>query len=115
MSQARGLICLKIRRHTRGCPSHPGVATPAAQLDLRAENINAVIWATGYALDFGWIDMPAIKPDGEPIHHHGIAEIPGLYFIGLQWLSKMMSSFLSGVGDDAARLADHIAGRRLSA
>jgi putative flavoprotein involved in K+ transport len=96
-------------------PKPPGVATPAAQLDLRAENINAVIWATGYTLDFGWIDMPVIKPDGEPIHHHGIAGVPGLYFIGLQWLSKMMSSFLSGVGDDAARLADHIASRRLSA
>jgi putative flavoprotein involved in K+ transport len=29
----------------------------------------------------------------------------------LQWLSKMSSSFLSGVGDDAARLADHIVER----
>jgi len=38
--------------------------------------------------------------------------VPGLYFLGLQWLSKMNSSFLSGVGDDAAVLADHIAGRR---
>ena len=35
--------------------------------------------------------------------------MPGLYFLGLQWLSKMNSSFLAGVGDDAARLADHIA------
>jgi len=93
---------------------HDFAAAPS-QLDLRAEGVNAVIWATGYALDFGWIDMPAIRPDGEPIHHHGIAEIPGLYFIGLQWLSKMMSSFLSGVGDDAARLAEHIARRNRSA
>ena len=31
------------------------------------------------------------------------------YFLGLQWLSKMSSSFLSGIGDDAAALADHIA------
>jgi putative flavoprotein involved in K+ transport len=93
-------------------PKTPGIATPPAQLDLRAENINAVIWATGYTLDFSWIDLPVIKSDGEPIHHHGITEIPGLYFIGLQWLSKMMSSFLSGVGDDAARLADHVLKRR---
>ena len=42
-----------------------------------------------------------------------IPEVPGLYFLGLQWLSKMNSSFLSGVGDDAAVLADHIAARRL--
>jgi putative flavoprotein involved in K+ transport len=32
-----------------------------------------------------------------------------MYFLGLPWLSKMSSSFLSGVGDDAARLADCIA------
>lgn len=43
----------------------------------------------------------------------GITEVPGLYFIGLQWLSKMNSSFSSGVGDDAARLAEHIAARRV--
>ncbi len=96
-------------------PKPAAIEAPPAQLDLRAEDIHAVIWATGYALDFSWIDLPAIKPDGEPIHRHGIAEIPGLYFIGLQWLSKMMSSFLSGVGDDAARLADHIAQRHRSA
>ena len=39
--------------------------------------------------------------------------VPGLYFLGLQWLSRMNSSFLSGVGDDAAVLADHIAARQL--
>ena len=96
-------------------PNPPGIHAPPRQLELRAENINAVIWATGYGLDFSWIDMPVIKPDGEPIHRHGVSEIPGLYFIGLQWLSKMMSSFLSGVGDDAARLAEHIASRQQSA
>ena len=35
----------------------------------------------------------------------------GLYFLGLQWMSRMDSSFMSGVGDDAAVLADHIARR----
>jgi putative flavoprotein involved in K+ transport len=49
---------------------------------------------------------------GEAVHHNGISEVPGLYFLGLQWLSKMSSSFLSGVGDDAAVLADHISARR---
>jgi len=93
-------------------PKPPGIAAPAAQLDLRAENINAVIWATGYALDFGWIEIPVLDKRGEPLHRHGVAEVPGLYFLGLQWLSKMKSSFLSGVGDDAAVLTDHIAARR---
>ncbi len=42
---------------------------------------------------------------------HGISVVPGLYFLGLQWMSRMASSFMSGVGDDAAVLADHIAAR----
>ena len=34
--------------------------------------------------------------------------VPGIYFLGLPWLSKMNSSFLAGVGDDAAQIAEHI-------
>jgi len=37
--------------------------------------------------------------------------VPGLYFLGLSWMSNLNSAFLSGVGDDAAILADHIAAR----
>jgi putative flavoprotein involved in K+ transport len=67
-----------------------------------------VIWATGYGVDFGWIDLPVIDAKGDAVHHNGITAVPGLYFLGLQWLSKLNSSFLSGVGEDAAVLADHI-------
>jgi putative flavoprotein involved in K+ transport len=81
------------------------------RLDIGAAGIGAVIWATGYGVDFGWIDIPVLDAGGAPLHRHGITEVPGLYFIGLQWLSKMSSSFLSGVGDDAAVLADHIGAR----
>lgn len=90
-------------------PDPPCVVEPIRRLDLGAEGIGAVIWATGYGLDFGWIDVPVLDARGEPVHRGGITEVPGLYFLGLQWLSKMSSSFLSGVGDDAADLADHIA------
>jgi putative flavoprotein involved in K+ transport len=87
------------------------VTAPQRRLDIRAEGITSVIWATGYGLDFGWIDIPVLNARGEPVHKGGSTETPGLYFLGLQWLSKMSSSFLSGVGDDAAVLADHIAVR----
>jgi putative flavoprotein involved in K+ transport len=90
----------------------PCVTAPLTRLDLAAEGISAVIWATGYGVDFGWIDLPVIDDKGEAMHRNGISPVPGLYFLGLQWLSKMNSSFLSGVGDDAAVLADHILGRR---
>ena len=92
-------------------PDPPCVTEPLRRLDISADGIGAVIWATGYGLDFGWIDIPVLDARGEPLHRHGITEVPGLYFLGLQWLSKMKSSFLSGVGDDAAVLADHIAAR----
>lgn len=88
------------------------VTTPLAQLALADAGISSIIWATGYAVDFGWIDIPVFDAAGEPIHRSGITEVPGLYFLGLQWLSRMNSSFMSGVGDDAAYLADHIAGRK---
>jgi putative flavoprotein involved in K+ transport len=93
-------------------PDPPCVTEPRRRLDISGDGIGAVIWATGYGLDFGWIDVPVLDGRGEPLHRHGITEVPGLYFLGLQWLSKMKSSFLSGVGDDAAVLADHIAARR---
>ena len=67
-----------------------------------------MIWATGYTFDFGWIDLPVLNARGEPRHARGVATLPGIYFLGLPWLSKMTSSFLSGVADDAARLADRI-------
>jgi putative flavoprotein involved in K+ transport len=92
-------------------PDPANVTHPVRRLDLRAEDINSVILATGYRLDFGWIDLPVFDDHGEPLHRHGIGAVPGLYFLGLQWMSRMASSFMSGVGDDAAVLADHIAAR----
>lgn len=82
--------------------------SPLSRLNLRDGNVRSVIWATGYQYDFGWIDLPIFNPSGEPVHRKGVTDIPGLYFLGLPWLSKMNSSFMAGVGDDAARLADEI-------
>ena len=93
-------------------PDPSDLIEPLRALNLRTAGIGSVIWATGYGFDLGWIDVPVLDARGQPLHRHGITDVPGMYFIGLQWLSKMISSFLSGVGDDAARLADHIAGGR---
>ena len=94
-----------------GLPDPPRPPEPLRRLDLRAAGIVAVIWATGYCFDFGWIHVPVLNPQGEPVHVRGITDVPGMYFLGLQWLSKLNSSLLSGVGEDAADLADHIAAR----
>jgi len=93
-------------------PDPGDLIEPLQALNLRAAGIGSVIWATGYGFDLSWIDVPVLDARGQPLHRHGITNVPGMYFIGLQWLSRMISSFLSGVGDDARQLADHIAGRR---
>jgi len=94
-------------------PEPACVTEPISQLDLRTAAVKSLIWATGYALDFEWIKFPVFDSLGEPSHRGGVTKVPGIYLLGLQWLSKLTSSFLSGVGDDAARLADHIAARKM--
>jgi putative flavoprotein involved in K+ transport len=89
----------------------PCLIEPLRRLDLRAADINTVVWATGYAFEFGWINVPVLNTRGEPVHRQGITDLPGMYFLGLPWLANLNSSLLSGVGADAARLADHVAAR----
>lgn len=89
----------------------PGLIEPPVSLDLRAVGVGTVIWATGYRFDLDWLRLPVLDDRGAPRHRHGVTDVPGLYFLGLQWLSKMTSAFLRGVGDDAARLAAHITAR----
>ncbi len=80
-------------------------------LDLRAHGIRTVIWATGYRYDFGWVELDVFS-NGEPAHTRGVTPVPGAYFLGLPLLYKTKSSFLSGVGEDAAYLAEQIDIRR---
>jgi putative flavoprotein involved in K+ transport len=75
----------------------------------------SVIWATGFRPSYDWIDVPVLDPHGTPVHQHGVTEVPGLFFIGLSWLSRRGSALLGGVGDDAAELAAAIAARHAAA
>ncbi len=92
-------------------PDPACVVHPIRQLDLAAAGITSIVWATGYALDFGWLRIDAFDESGRPLHRRGVSEIPGLYFLGLPWLSRRASAFIWGVWHDAKYLADHIAAR----
>jgi putative flavoprotein involved in K+ transport len=78
----------------------------------------SVIWCTGFVPDFSWIDLPVLA-DGavEPTHERGrVQSEPGLYFVGLPFLSAASSALLLGVGRDADRIAATIGSdRRLDA
>ena len=78
-------------------------------LDLRRENIAAIIWATGYDYDYDWLKAPVLDAQGRPLQHRGVTPVPGLYFLGLHWMHTFKSGLLSGVGRDAEHLATHIA------
>lgn len=80
-----------------------------SRLDLASAGISTVIWAVGYSFDFGLVGMPVFDGDGYPIQVNGATEIPGLYFLGLPWLTRMKSGLLIGVAQDAALVAERIA------
>jgi putative flavoprotein involved in K+ transport len=71
-----------------------------------------VIWSTGWRPGFSWIDLPVLGDRQEPVHERGIvAEEPGLYFIGLEFLFSATSATVTGVGRDARRVAKQIEAR----
>lgn len=92
----------------RWCPESP------ATFDLRQEGVSTVIWATGFGFDFGWIDAPVLNDavlddTGYPVTDQGASPVPGLYFMGLNWMTRRKSGIIYGVAQDAASVAARIA------
>jgi putative flavoprotein involved in K+ transport len=75
------------------------------ELDLAREGISTVLWTTGYAPDYGWLDLPILDEFGVPRHVRGVTDVPGLTFIGLLWQLNNSSANLTGVAVDAEYLA----------
>ena len=94
----------------RHIPEDPDCLTnPILRLSLAEAGITTIIWATGFALDYSWLNVDTFDDSGKPIHRRGISNEPGVYFVGLPWLSRRGSSFIWGVWHDAKYIADHIA------
>nr|WP_314490985.1 NAD(P)/FAD-dependent oxidoreductase [uncultured Pseudomonas sp.] len=111
-----------IARHGLDLPEEPQarhrypdpacVTDPILSLDLREAGITSVIWATGYSTDYSWLHVDAFDDKGKPKHQRGVSSEPGVYFLGLPWLSRRGSSFIWGVWHDAKHVAGHIATQR---
>ena len=84
------------------------MSDPVLQLNLAESGITSIIWATGFALDYSWLKVDAFDKAGRPKHQRGVSAEPGVYFLGLPWLSRRGSSFIWGVWHDAKYLADQI-------
>jgi putative flavoprotein involved in K+ transport len=100
-------------RTTEEAPSNCASSMkPMLTLDLQSAGISTIIWASGYKLDFGWVQIPVFDEVGYPVHQRGVTAFPGLYFLGLHWLCKMKSAILYGIGEDAEFIASAIVDRR---
>jgi putative flavoprotein involved in K+ transport len=93
-------------------PDPQCVTDPILELNLAEAGITSVIWATGFAVDYSWLKVDAFDEDGKPKHERGVSAEPGIYFLGLPWLSRRGSSFIWGVWHDARYLADQISIQR---
>ncbi len=89
-------------------PASACMTDPMLELNLAEAGVTTIIWATGYTIDFSWLKVDAFDEDGKPKHRRGVSAEPGIYFLGLPWLSRRGSSFIYGVWHDAMYLADHI-------
>ncbi|MEV5710702.1 NAD(P)-binding domain-containing protein [Actinoallomurus sp. NPDC052274] len=91
----------------------PPTRVPAStrlQLDLRSGEIAAIVWATGFRPDYGWLDVPVLEEKGRLRHEGGVVDSPGLYALGLPVLRRRKSTFIYGIEDDAREVIDHLAG-----
>ncbi len=93
-------------------PDPECVTNPILELDMAEAGVTSIVWATGFAVDFRWLNVNAFDENGQPQHQRGVSTEPGVYFVGLPWLSRRGSSFIWGVWHDARHIADHIATQR---
>ena len=87
-----------------------GVQDGLPQLeDGQALDVTNVIWCTGFRHDFPWIALPGFDEHGAPVHARGVAtEVPGLYFLGLEFQFALASASLWGVARDATYIIKHL-------
>ena len=86
-----------------------------ARAQVPVIDVANIIWCTGYRPGFSWIDLPVIGDRQEPQHERGVlAQEPGLYFVGLEFIYSATSATITGVGRDARRVVKHLTSRPLT-
>ncbi|MDI3403588.1 flavin-containing monooxygenase [Streptomyces cavernicola] len=93
-------------------PDPACVTEPRLELGLAEAGVTSIVWATGFATDHSWLEVDAFDANGRPDQRRGVSTEPGVYFVGLPWLSRRGSSFIWGAWHDAKYIADHITTQR---
>ncbi len=88
-------------------PTHVPLAS-RLQLDLGGGEIRAIVWATGFRPDYGWLEVPVVDAKGQLKHAGGVVDSPGLYALGLPVLRRRKSTFIYGTEDDAREVIGHL-------
>jgi putative flavoprotein involved in K+ transport len=75
-----------------------------------------IIWCTGFAPDYSWIDIPGVVDShGYPVQRRGASTTSaGLFFAGVRFQHRLNSSLIGGAGEDAALVAEAIARKAIS-
>ena len=89
---------------------HSGQSRPKSpeSLNLDRARIRTVIWATGFSYDFSWIDDVPVDGFGYPLTDGGASPMDGLFFCGLNWMTRRKSGILYGIDEDGRLVASQI-------
>ena len=79
-------------------------------LNLQENDINTVLWTTGWNADLSWLDIDSIRQDLGP---HGRPEscdtsVPGFFWLGFHWLRSLNSGNGTGFHHDAPCIASNL-------
>jgi putative flavoprotein involved in K+ transport len=77
--------------------------------DGHRADVDAIVWATGFRPDYGWIHVPVLDEHGLPIHRRGVTDAPGLYFLGTKHQYSRGSALIYWIKDDAAHIVNQAA------
>ncbi len=81
-------------------------------VDGRVLDVANVVWCTGFNPGFSWIQLPVFDASGAPTQRRGVVDsVPGLYFIGLNFLYAVSSTMIHGAARDAEFVAKAIVKR----
>jgi len=77
----------------------------AVKLD---DEINVVLWATGFKPDYSWLDLDVFDGKGNLQHDGGVVCAPGIYALGLPLMRRRASTFIAGTAGDTQALVQHL-------